>query len=85
MFLPSKRSFADHGQPYRQAEERRNSQTTDRREGERAGKLDRRKNRCQHCQQFLAETTDDGFCPHHQVLLPATAYACLAFAPLPQG
>lgn len=61
--------------------ERRKEQ--DRRQHGRAGKYERRKNRCIHCIHFQEEAqTGKGLCQFHQLNVVAYAFACPNFAPL---
>lgn len=58
--------------------ERRKEQ--DRRQTERQGKYDRRKNRCVHCVHFREEAvTGKGTCLFHQTDMVAYAFACPNF------
>ena len=63
-------------------QERRNK--PDRRENDRQGKYDRRRNRCVHCQLFEERQGADkglGFCYHHKKEMAAYAFACSFFRP----
>ena len=61
--------------------ERRKEQ--DRRQTERQGKYDRRKNRCVHCVHFREEAVSGkGTCLFHQIEMTAYAFACPNFEAL---
>lgn len=57
--------------------ERRKEQ--DRRQTERQGKYDRRKNRCVHCVHFKAQSGENGQCLYHKTPILASAFACPNF------
>ncbi|MCE3235703.1 MAG: hypothetical protein K0Q50_1883 [Vampirovibrio sp.] len=57
--------------------ERRKEQ--DRRQTERQGKYDRRKNRCALCVHFKSTGGDNGRCLYHQTEMSASAFACPNF------
>ena len=59
--------------------ERRKEQ--DRRQADRQGKYDRRRNRCVHCVHFVEEEAGKGQCRFHQVVVTAYAFACPNFEP----
>jgi hypothetical protein len=51
-----------------------------RRQADRQGKYDRRRNRCMHCSHFQEEVhTGKGYCGFHQVAMAAYAFACPNF------
>lgn len=57
-------------------QERRNPQS-DRRQSDRQGKFDRRRNRCGRCRFFALETgASVGFCEQHQRPFSPDAFAC---------
>ncbi len=60
-------------------EERRKQQ---RRQADRQGKYDRRRNRCLHCQFFQAEAA---YCAYLEKPMAADEFACPAFEPAPPG
>ncbi|MCA9797926.1 MAG: hypothetical protein KC474_00120 [Cyanobacteria bacterium HKST-UBA04] len=64
-----------------QGPERRSSQN-DRRSKTRSGKFDRRKNRCDQCQFYKAQTALSGTCQKHQTMIRADDFACTFFAHL---
>lgn len=70
--------------PFQHPQERRQQLVGDRRKEARAGKFDRRKNRCGGCTHFAVGSipTQDGFCQKHALVLPAEAYACRWFEPI---
>lgn len=52
----------------------------DRRQADRQGKYDRRRNRCVHCSHFAeVDSTGKGRCTYHQVDMVAYAFACPHF------
>ncbi len=62
--------------------ERRKEQ--DRRQADRQGKYDRRKNRCIHCLHFKEDSAvGKGFCEKHDTSMTAYAFACPQFENLP--
>jgi len=54
-----------------------------RRQNDRSGKYDRRRNRCAHCKHFAAPSTDStevlGTCTAHHTPMSAMAFACPVF------
>lgn len=57
--------------------ERRKEQ--DRRQTDRQGKYDRRKNRCSHCVHFESNLTEQGHCLLQNIPMEASAFACPEF------
>lgn len=57
----------------------------DRRQSDRQGKYDRRKNRCANCAHFQENGADpeNGFCQYHSIIVVASAFACPYFDSLP--
>ena len=55
----------------------------DRRQADRQGKYDRRRNRCISCSHFQTATDSEppGFCRFHQIAMAADAFACPYFSP----
>ena len=64
--------------PFAQGERRKQA----RRQADRQGKYDRRKNRCANClhyQENGADAVGNGFCRHHAIMVVAAAFACPFF------
>jgi hypothetical protein len=63
--------------PFVQGERRRQ----DRRQSDRQGKYDRRKNRCENCDHFQPNgaAPESGFCQHHGIIVMTSAFACPYF------
>lgn len=52
----------------------------DRRQAERHGKFDRRKNRCESCCHFALQAAEKpGYCKFHDTSMEASAFACTQF------
>jgi hypothetical protein len=63
------------------AEERRKE---NRRQSDRQGKYDRRRNRCIHCRFFQGDASAEmGWCLHHQSEMAPQAFACPHFDKVP--
>lgn len=64
--------------------ERRQEQ--DRRQNDRQGKYDRRRNRCVHCAYFQNKSQtieEEGFCLYHHSPMSSEAFACPYFTAIP--
>lgn len=59
-------------------------QQFDRREADRQGKYDRRRNRCKHCARFVvaSDNSEGGFCQQHQTPMSPEAFTCPFFKPV---
>ncbi len=57
-----------------------------RRQADRQGKYDRRRNRCEHCLHFapnVLKPEQEGHCRYHDLPMASDAFACPNFSPLP--
>lgn len=55
-----------------------------RRQTDRQGKYDRRRNRCANCQQFTTQANNEkGYCQLHQLEMDAFAFGCPQFSAIP--
>lgn len=55
----------------------------DRRQNDRDGKYDRRRNRCALCLHYAPQSEVGGMCQKHQKLIRAQDFACVYYAETP--